>query len=131
MVFVDTSAWYAIVTPDDPQHQRVVEWNQVNRPHLVTTDHVIDETLTLLRARGQTARAIALGRRFFDLGEGTIHYLDRTDLRRGWELFRDQPSRAWSFTDCTSRAVIERLHIKYALAFDQHFSEFGGVVVVP
>ena len=33
--------------------------------------------------------------------------------------------------DCVSKAVIERLHIKHALTFDRHFSEFGNVQVLP
>jgi predicted nucleic acid-binding protein len=131
MVFIDTSAWYASVVPSDPRHSDILAWYRANRLPLVTTDYVIDETLTLLRARGEPTRAVMLGRRFFDLDEGSVHYLERSDLRRAWELFRDHLSRGWSFTDCTSMAVIERLHIKHALTLDRHFSEFGGLTVVP
>ena len=57
--------------------------------------------------------------------------MDRSDIRRAWEHFRGAPLRDWSFTDCTSRAVIERLHIKHVLTFDHHFREFGGLTIVP
>jgi uncharacterized protein len=131
MVFVDTSAWYAIAVPTDPGHAAVLSWYRSNRLPIVTTDFVVDETLTLLRARGESDRAIMFGRRFFDLAELPIRYVDRSELRWAWEIFRDQPLRRWSFTDCTSRAVIERMHIKYALTFDRHFAEFGGLTLVP
>ena len=42
--------------------------------------------------------------------------------------FRD---KNWSFTDCTSRMVMEKLAIGTAFAFDQHFRQFGTVSVVP
>jgi predicted nucleic acid-binding protein len=35
----------------------------------------------------------------------------------------------WSFTDCVSYAIIERLQIKQAAAFDVHFGQFGIVEV--
>ena len=131
MVFVDTSAWYASTVTSDPHHARLLAWQRANRLPLVTTDYVIDETLTLLRARGESARAVIFGRRFFDLAELPIRHVDNSDLRRAWELFRDQPAREWSFTDCTSHAVIERLHIKVALTFDHHFRQFDGLTVIP
>ena len=131
MVFVDTSAWYASTVPSDPFHARILAWHRANQVALVTTDYVIDETLTLLRARGELARAVQFGRRFFDLAELPFRQVDKLDLRRAWEFFRDHPHRGRRFTDCTSRAVIERLHIKQALTFDHHFREFDGLAVVP
>ena len=131
MVFVDTGAWYSSVIPDDPRHANLVAWLKSNPLRLLTTDYVIDETLTLLRSRREQLRAIELGRRLLDLSEADIHYVDRRDVYRAWELFRERPLRGWSFTDCTSLAVIERLHIKHALSFDRHFTEFAGVTVLP
>jgi predicted nucleic acid-binding protein len=131
MVFVDTSAWFAISVPRDPAHLATLSWYRSNRLPVVTTDYVVDETLTLLRSRGEFERAMIFGRRFFDLAELPIRYVDRSELRRAWDIFRDHPLRGWSFTDCTSRAVIERMHIKYVLTFDHHFREFGGLTVIP
>ena len=37
----------------------------------------------------------------------------------------------WSFTDCTSKVIIERLQILEAFAFDHHFDQFGTVTRVP
>ena len=129
--FVDTGAWYASVVPGDPRHRDVLDWLGQNAARLITTDYVIDETLTLMRVRGERTRSVEFGRQFFDLRVLNVHRLDDRDLRRGWELFRDEPSRGWSFTDCTSRAVIERFHLKRALTLDHHFAEFGIVELVP
>jgi uncharacterized protein len=51
MIFVDTGAWYASLVPADPDHTKAVQWLAENHSPLLTTDYVIDETLTLLRAR--------------------------------------------------------------------------------
>jgi predicted nucleic acid-binding protein len=127
--FVDTGVWFASVVPTDPRHRDVVQWHLANNWPLLTTDYVVDETLTLLRARGERTRAVELGRSFFDLGLFTIYRVSEEDLQSAWRTFRDQPDRWWSFTDCTSKAVIE--HIKRALTFDRHFVEFGISTIVP
>ena len=48
MIFVDTGAWFASVMPSDREHQAAVQWLSQNIQPFITTDYVIDETLTLL-----------------------------------------------------------------------------------
>jgi predicted nucleic acid-binding protein len=66
MIFVDTSAWFAAVVPTDSDHPHATRWLAANSEQLLTTDYVIDETLTLLRARGERQRAKVLGKQFFE-----------------------------------------------------------------
>jgi predicted nucleic acid-binding protein len=73
MIFVDTGAWYASLVPTDSAHAKAVQWLAVNRSPLLTTDYIIDETLTLLRVRGETKRALVLGAKFFENGITDIH----------------------------------------------------------
>lgn len=129
--FIDTSGWYAGVVPDDPNHRNVRSWFHANTAPVITTDYVIDEILTLLRSRGEKTKAIELGRRVFDLGTVAIHYLRPDEIHRAWEYYRDNPDRYWSFTDCTSRVVIEKFHVRQVLTFDHHFAEFGGLTLLP
>lgn len=65
MIFVDTGAWFASVAAEDINHQAVARWLEQNEDSPLTTDYVVDETLTLLRARGQPTAALTLGRQFF------------------------------------------------------------------
>jgi predicted nucleic acid-binding protein len=37
----------------------------------------------------------------------------------------------FSFVDCKSFAVMERLGIVHAFAFDRHFDEYNGTIRVP
>ena len=87
MIFVDTGAWYASLVPTDPDHTTAAQWLAANRSRLLTTDYVIDETLTLLRARGERKRALMLGARFFNHGLAEKHTSRAVILHgRGLEL---------------------------------------------
>ena len=61
MIFVDTGVWFSLFVPSDPHHGHVQDWIESNSEPLITTDYILDETLTLLRARGQYHRALVVG----------------------------------------------------------------------
>lgn len=131
MIFVDTGAWYASLVPTDPDHARAAEWLAANRSPLLTTDYVVDETLTLLRVRGERKRALLLGTKLFQHSLAEIHKISTSDLTLAWQTFEQFDDKDWSFTDCTSKVVMEQLAINVAFAFDRHFHQFGNVQVVP
>jgi predicted nucleic acid-binding protein len=131
MIFVDTGAWFAMAVPLDQDHIAVAQCFSQNVSRLITTDYVIDETLTLLRARGYGKRALSLGEELFNGSIAEIYYLDEDDVRSAWEIFRRYDDKAWSFTDCASKAVMERLRIAQAISLDHHFRQFGNIVVTP
>ena len=131
MVFVDTSCWFAFFSPDEPAHVAVNTWFDATKPPLLTTDYIIDETLTLLLARKRPSVALAAGQRFFHHNLSQIHFVTPTQIHRAWILFQQRAAAGWSFTDCTSKAVIDDLGIRTAAAIDDHFRQFGNVTVVP
>ncbi|MGI0481811.1 type II toxin-antitoxin system VapC family toxin [Geminocystis sp. CENA526] len=124
-------AWFASVVPSDKQHQKAITWLKNNQESLLTTDYVIDETLTLLRARGELKRSIVLGEAFFSGKLAQIYYLTEDDVRSTWDIFSRFADKEWSFTDCSSKVVMEKLEIQKAFAFDRHFTQFGTVKVIP
>ena len=131
MIFVDTGAWFAAVVPTDPNHERAAAFLTTNREPLITTDYVVDEALTLLRARGERQRSVLLGELFFSGELAEIYYLKEEDVRQAWEVFRDYADKGWSFTDCTSKSIIEKHNLTSAFAFDHHFRQFGTVTIIP
>lgn len=130
-VLVDTGAWFAAVVPWDANHAAAAAWFELNHRPLITTDYVVDETLTLLRSRGEGQRAITLGERFFGGQLATVHLLSSDQIAAAWQVFRRFHDKPWSFTDCTSKVVIEELGCPVAVAFDEHFRQFGTIVVEP
>ena len=131
MIFVDTGAWFAAAVPTDPEHAAASRWPADNTEPLLTTNYVVDETLTLLRARGERTRSLLMGEGFFGGHLAEVYTLDESDIALAWEVFRSFDDKDWSFTDCTSKVVVERLGIRQAFAFDRHFKQFGAAQVVP
>ncbi len=131
MVFVDTSAWFAKFLPSDPDHTRIKACLDQTDEALITTDYCIDETLTLFLARKRPSLALQAGRAFFHTDIADIHFVTQGQIHRAWILFQLRADSGWSFTDCTSKIVIDDLGIKTATALDEHFRQFGDVTVVP
>ena len=131
MTFVDTGAWFACVVPWDANHAAAAAWMRQNRDPLITTDFILDETLTLLRARNETPRAQALGDQLFGDILANLYFVSEAEFREAWQVFRNYADKEWSFTDCTSKVVMEKLGVTTAFAFDHHFQQFGTVRVVP
>jgi hypothetical protein len=130
MIFVDTGAWFARFVPDDSDHERLLDWFAANSEPLVTSDYCVDETLTLLASRKRPKLATAAGLLFFAESLARLHFLTRNQIQRAWIVFQQRGAAGWSFTDCTSKIVIDDLHVNTAVALDQHFGQFG-VRVVP
>jgi predicted nucleic acid-binding protein len=131
MIFVDTGAFVARYIERDQYHAAATAaWRELQRgtERCVTTNHVVDETLTLL-ARWAGNRFAA------DRGNALVASRELTIVRPDAELelcaighlerFADQPV---SFTDCVSFAVMERSGIDRAFTFDSHFRIAGFTV---
>lgn len=127
-VFVDTGAWFAVQVPDDEWHgsaARTLHALLAGASALVTTNHVIGETYTLLRVVCGHAAAV----RFLDHLEDTRR-LERLFVHpeteaRAFRLLRQHADQDFSFVDATSFAVMRAERIRHAFAFDRHFSTAG------
>lgn len=131
MIFIDAGGWIARFYSADQYHVAASRWFRQNKQTLVTTDYIIDEALTLMRARGEPRLALKLGALFFGGGLASIYYLTEDDIQAAWQVFRTYTDKEWSFTDCTSKVIVGKLGITHAFSFDQHFRQFGTVTVVP
>ena len=125
MIFVDTGVWFARLVPADPDHARVKNWFDHNQQPLFTSDYVVDETLTLLRIRRHPQHAIQFGQFIFERNLVNLEMIDSDRLARAWRTFHQFADQNWSFTDCTSKVLIEELHTTEAAALDAHFKQFG------
>jgi predicted nucleic acid-binding protein len=131
VIFVDTGAWFAAFVSSDPDHAAAAAWLRNNTAPLVTTDYVLDELLTLLLVRREIAVAMKIGPLLLDQSLAVLEWVSPTDVRDAWVVFQNYRDKAWSFTDCVSRVVMERNGIVEAFAFDDHFRQFGTVTVSP
>lgn len=120
--FVDTSVWFAAVDSSDSSNRRAKSILRSQEP-LVTTDHVLVESWTLIRNRIHRKAA----EKFWDglrSGVATIETVSPADLEAAWQIgltYRDQD---FSLVDRTSFAVMRRLGIEQAASFDEDFAIF-------
>jgi predicted nucleic acid-binding protein len=129
LIFVDTSAWYALKATDDRYHDEAIlfydELRSGRHGSLVVTDYVLDETATLL----MDTKGGGLAAGFLDeaLASKSVRlvWISPDLFREAIKIFRNGSDRRWSFTDCTSFQLMHRLKITDAFALDQHFSEAG------
>jgi uncharacterized protein len=124
-LFVDTSAFYALADSGDRHRDEALATFQdcVTSDDLTTTDHVIVESWLLICTR--LGRPAAM--RFWDALRSEIVAVTGVtaqDFWRGHAIARAWPDQMFSLVDCTSFAVIERLGIRRAFAFDAHFRIF-------
>ena len=131
-VFVDTGAWVALRYGRDQYHGRartILKRLRADRIGLVTTEWVVAETVTLLKARGAVEHAIALGTA---IQEGRLGVLvESTPDRRAeaWRLFERYRKLRVGWVDCASFAVMEELAIERFFGFDDDFTRAGFVAV--
>ena len=130
-VFVDTGGWFAYFVRRDPDHTAAVNCMRQNRQPLITTDYILDELFTLLKLRESHRVAAAAGAALLDQSVTRLARIGEPDFRAAWGVFQQYSDKGWSFTDCTSKVVMQRLSVTHAFAFDSHFEEFGTVVRVP
>lgn len=126
--FVDTSAWSAFYDASDQWHSVASEVvaSLVNTPvTFVTTDYVLDETITLLLYHAGRRHAIAFGDATQRSRQVKIVRIDAALWSEAWQLFKQYDDKSWAFTDCTSFVVMKRMGLSQAFAFDNHFEQAG------
>jgi len=129
-IFVDTSAWYAIIDKNDQDHAAAVSKIQILDRPLVTSNYIFDEILTLLQARLGPSIAIPFGQKLWDQEVSALVRITEEDEEKAWRVFRQYTDKGFSFTDCTSFALMERLDINTVFAFDDHFVQYGKFVIL-
>jgi len=121
-IFVDTGAWYAVADRSDRHHASATRFYNERAPAggFVTSSHVVAETWALLAAHLGRPAALTFWETLRDL-RVPILVCDPADLEAAWRIAQAFPDQDFSFTDCTSFAIMERLGIDEAFAFDGHF----------
>lgn len=121
-LFVDTSIWYAAADKSDASNSRAKAVLSGGEP-LITTDHVLVETWTLIRHRlGRRA-----AERFWEgmrSGAATLESVGAADLDSAWEIGRSYRDQDFSIVDRTSFAVMRRLGLERVASLDDDFAIF-------
>jgi len=121
-LFVDTSIWYAAADSSDRSNARSKVILRSGET-LVTSDHVLVETWTLLHHKldRKAAEGFWEGLRS---GIALIEAVTLADLEVAWDVGVSWPDQDFSIVDRTSFAVIRRLGIDRVATLDAHFAVF-------
>jgi len=132
-IFVDTSGFYALLVARDDRHDKaakILRRAAEEKRRFLTTDYVLDETATLLKARG-------IGHRVRDWFETVIasnacgvEWMDSRRFEATQAFFLRHQDQDWSFTDCFSFLVMRQFKLHEALTKDMHFKEAGFVALL-
>jgi predicted nucleic acid-binding protein len=125
-VFVDTSAFYALLVGTEVGHLPVLEslrqLTESGRP-LVTSSYVVVETVALLQHRIGLDAVRDLDQRVLPLL--SIVWVTRELHERGMHRLRREDRRRLSLVDCVSFEVMRAGSVRHALSLDRDFAEAG------
>lgn len=135
-LFVDTWGWLALADRKDPRHELASGcYRQCSKRsgHVVTSNFVLDELLTILFLRLPFAEAAAFANAILASSAVTTELVTQERFRSAMELrlkFADKPKV--SFTDLTSMVIMKELGISHVMTADRHFLQVGmGFRILP
>ena len=128
MIFLDTSAIYALADTADPNHELAVKrFRNVLKAdeEFLVHNYVLVESAALLQRRLGHDSA----RRFLQEANAfQVHWIGDEDHGRAMALFEERSRRRLSLVDCASFAVMRLYGVDTALAFDADFQAEGFTV---
>ena len=136
MKFVDTGWLVAWASHRDQRHGDALSMlaRCGDDERLLTTNHVIGESWTLMRKRTFHAEAVGVIDLLDALVEQrrlVVHRVSEQQERAAWEWLRRRDERVYSFVDATSFRVMTDRRLREALAFDGDFAAAGFIQVMP
>lgn len=123
-VFVDTSAVYALLDRTDANHAAArgrLKQLKRRRAEPLLTNVIIAESHALLMSR----LGHAIARRWLLENVWPVERVGVEDEARATAIISRYVDKTFSYTDATSFAVMERLGMNVAFAFDPHFRQYG------
>jgi uncharacterized protein len=127
-VFMDTAGFLALWDAADEHHGRALrlqaELAQKGRRFL-TTDYVIDETVTLLLLRHSHSAAADFLETVASSESVQLHWVSPDRFHAAAAFFARHDDKEWSFTDCVSFELMHKLNIRDSFTTDQHFRQAG------
>ena len=128
-MFIDTGAWDAIADRGDKHHEDALRFRDeiAGKYTLVTTNYILDELHTLLLLNiGYPETVVFKGELDILIEEQVLEIVWVTEdiAEKAWKLFEQfNQDKQWSFTDCTSYVVMQKLGMTEVFAFDHHFEQ--------
>ena len=125
-LFVDTSAFYALLDQDDGNHHRAAAaWTKILQAAdgLITSNYVVVETVALLQHRIGLSAVRAFQSDLVLAAH--VAYVDDEIHRQGILGLPAAGKRKLSLVDCVNFVVMQQLGLNRAFTFDSQFKGQG------
>ena len=132
ITYIDTGAFIARFIVADQFHQQALDiWGKLAKSSktCITSNHVLDETLTLLARRVSYTFSAEKARLIYHSGLFQIARTTQEDELLALELFEKYADQSVSFTDCLSFVLMKKMKIQHVFSFDRHFSQAGFILI--
>jgi predicted nucleic acid-binding protein len=131
---LDTSALVALADAKDTNHataEKFLKSLARSKRGLATSTYVADELLTLVRMRVSHAAAVKTGEGILNSKWIRLIEVDEDIRDLAWNLFVRYSDQRFSFSDCTSFAIMQRMAISEAFTYDRKDFLAAGFVALP
>jgi predicted nucleic acid-binding protein len=126
-VIADTSGLYALVDRRDPHHVEAAAFLKAQAAvgRLLVSNHIFDETMTLVKARLGMQVALQLGLRLRNSRLVEMVIFSSAEEQETWRVFSHYTDKQWSYTDCACLVLARQRNLQHAFSFDNHFMQMG------
>ena len=133
-VFADTGAWIALLVESDVNHTKArsaLSRFLAEHALVVTSNYVIDETVTWLRYHVSHKAAVAFHETLIEAQAAhglRVAWVSERIEGEAWNIFLRYSDHELSFTDCTSAVIARELGL-LVWAYDRDFTTLGFQLV--
>ena len=133
-IFIDSSAFIALADKTDQYHPQAKEYfatQLVQKTRLITSNFITCETVTYLRLRVSHQSAVHFWENLHQSRLISILGISVDLEEKAFQILKRFKDKDFSFTDCTSFALMESRALGTAFGFDDHFRQFGKFQLEP
>ncbi len=131
MIFLDTSAIYAMADQADPYHEvarerfgKLIDAGE----EILTHNYILVESMALLQSRLGLSAALRLAR---DARAFVVEWVDQLTHEEAVRRLARRGSRKVSLVDQVSFLIMQRRRVQVAMAFDPDFAKAGYQIYSP
>ncbi|MCF8069453.1 MAG: PIN domain-containing protein [Desulfobacterales bacterium] len=129
-VYVDTSAFYALIDRSDKYHKSAKEiWEELLNYNvsLLTSNYIVSETMTLLQYRISYEAAKCWYKDILSVLD--VYWVNKSDHQRAYVLWRSLGQRKNTMIDCLSFVTMHKHNTEKAFSFKRQFGDQGFEVL--
>lgn len=132
-VFIDTSAWLALINEADVDHSKARKIRnkllESKRRFFITNYIVVEIANSLCKVRWRPY-AVKLIKSIQASEYIEILEIDRNIYEEALDLYSGRTDKEWSLTDCASFVVMKQNGIQDAFTNDHHFEQAGFSILL-